>query len=420
MRQAFIIIQIGNKELDKVCEKAIVPALKSCGFDPKRVDKHNMGGLLKSEIVNFILSSDIIIADLTNERPNCYLEVGYSMGANKFRNLILTAREDHNPDSPNNKKGGPKIHFDLIGYDILFWDPTDLETFRSKLEKRIHRRTMTLPTIALAQRWDNEWIEKHKEAALAGLKRNNLSGFMEIRMVILNYQFNSNPRDLSDAAEKAQIHTFGWPIGAMYRRNLKYMPKPTTEGIITELDLENGESYDYWTLGRDGAFYLLKSLFEDKIKTEKIKSLQNSISIQTKDLEKLKRLSEEKRKPGYIFINTRIVRITESLLYAVRLYSSLKVPLNSSLLIGIRHGGLKDRELTATGERALTMLEKYKCHVDDEVYTEIETELEKVESSLFDLVEKFTQPLFEVFDYFSLNNRVLEDIVDNFVKGRVT
>ena len=86
MKTSFIVMQIGNLELDTVCEKAIVPALKNCGLDPKRVDKHNQGGLLKSEIVNFIESAVIIVADLTNERPNCYLEIGYAMGLDKFRN----------------------------------------------------------------------------------------------------------------------------------------------------------------------------------------------------------------------------------------------------------------------------------------------------------------------------------------------
>jgi hypothetical protein len=37
-----------------------------------------VGRILQSEIANFINKSKIIIADLTNERPNCYLEVGYA------------------------------------------------------------------------------------------------------------------------------------------------------------------------------------------------------------------------------------------------------------------------------------------------------------------------------------------------------
>jgi len=205
----------------------------------------------------------------------------------------------------------------------------------------------------------------------------------------LGFQMHADLDELSFAAHKSQIRTFGWPLGAMYTGNKEFMPKPSSEGIYNELDLRKGESYDYWTIKKDGSFYLLKSLFEDK------------------------------RKPGCIFFNTRIVRITEALLYSVRLYSSLKVPVDSHFLLGIRHGGLKDRILTAVGGRELTMLEDYRSSVD-EIDTEIEVELGKIESDLVDIVEKFSRPLFEIFYYFKLDRGVLEDIVDNFVKGKVT
>lgn len=165
MKQAFTIMQIGNTELDSVYHDVIAPTISKCGLEPKRVDKHNEGGLLKNEIVNFIKSSDIIVADLTNERPNCYLEVGYTMGLNKLPNLILTAREDHYQDSPNFKKDGPKIHFDLSGYDILLWGPDNLPDFKEKLERRINQRltviqsnNTTLPSPPYA-----EWISEHSE-----------------------------------------------------------------------------------------------------------------------------------------------------------------------------------------------------------------------------------------------------------------
>ena len=142
--QAFVIMQIGNDDLERVYERAIVPALRACGLGPKRVDRHNRGGLLYSEIVSFLEESDILVADLTHERPNCYLEVGYALGAGRFSNLVLTAREDHHADSTSYRPGGPKIHFDLAGYDILFWSPTRLESFGSELEKRAQRRLRLL------------------------------------------------------------------------------------------------------------------------------------------------------------------------------------------------------------------------------------------------------------------------------------
>jgi hypothetical protein len=142
--QGFVIMQIGNRDLDGIYETVLVPALRACGLDPKRVDRHTRGGLLHSEIISFLDESKIIVADLTNERPNCYLEVGYALGSGRFTNVILTAREDHNTGSPNHVPGGPKVHFDLAGYDILFWDPARPGRFRAELEKRIHRRQLLL------------------------------------------------------------------------------------------------------------------------------------------------------------------------------------------------------------------------------------------------------------------------------------
>ncbi len=144
MAQGFVIMQIGNAELDRVFERVIGPALEACGLAAKRVDRHNRGGLLPSEIVEFIDESEILVADLTNERPNCYLEVGYAIGVGKHTNLILTAREDHDAESPRHRADGPRVHFDLAAYDILFWSPERLDGFRSELEKRVRRRLLLL------------------------------------------------------------------------------------------------------------------------------------------------------------------------------------------------------------------------------------------------------------------------------------
>jgi hypothetical protein len=383
-------MQIGNSELDDVCKEAIFPALRACDLDPKRVDKHNEGRLLKSEIVGFIESSDIIIADLTNERPNCYLEVGYSMGLDKFRNLILTAREDHNQDSPNYKKGGPKVHFDLSGYDILFWSPKDTAGFREELEKRVRRRLATLPISIPTQKapWDSEWISKHREAAILGLKRIGNSGFMEIRMALPDLRLNIAQGEILRVAEQAQIHTFGWPLGVVLNRE-DARPAPKTDGIVAEITGQLGNTYDYWAIRKDGTFYLLKSLFED---------------VRAHGSE-------------YIFFNTRIIRITETLLYCVRLYSGFKVPADSRIVVGIRHGGLKGRTLSAAGRISFSHNGK---SAEDEVYTEVETTLEKIESDLVNLVQRFTQPLFVIFNFFELDRKTLEDIVNNFVAGKTT
>lgn len=385
MKEAFIIMQIGNSELDKVCRDSIIPALKSVGLNPRRVDKHNSGGLLKSEIIKFIESAEIIVADLTNERPNCYLEVGYAMGMNKFQNLILTARDNHNQDNPKHVIGGPKIHFDLRGYDILFWDIDNLKEFQEELRKRIVRRltALRLSPSSPASSWDTGWISAHQRAAFEGLKKSGQSCFMEIKMRPLGSQLNLKQAQLLETADKAQVHNFGWPIGVVLNRD-EYRPRPKSDGIVAEINA--GDSYDYWTIHYDGSFYLLKSLFEDR------------------------------RQQNTIFFDTRIVRITEALMYARNLYSGLGVSKSEPILIGIRHGNLKGRILTSADPGRL-IHESY-TSLENEVYTEINTNIEELTVNLFDLVEKFIKPLFVIFDYFEISRKVLEDIITRFINRK--
>jgi hypothetical protein len=373
--------------MDNVFITAIVPAIRACGLNPIRVDKHNNGGLLKSEIIKFIESSDLIIADLTNERPNCYLEVGYTMGLDKYRSLILTVREDHHQDSPKYKKGGPKVHFDLIGYDILFWEADNLNKYKEELETRIRRRLATL-TVNETEKtsMDYDWFEKNRIIALEGLKKQGKKQFMEAIMFLENTNLNLPQTELLNAASKAEIHTFGWPLGIVLNKE-EYKPKPRTDGIYAEIITERN-SYDYWAIKKNGYYYLINSLFE------------------------------EERKPGYIFFNTRIVRITEMLLYAVRLYTTLKVPMDSKLILRIKHSGLKDSILYCSNPSRM-FFEEGKSS-EDEVVTEIETTLEKIESDLVNIVKRFVDDLLIVFDFFKISDEVLKDIVDRFVKGEVT
>ena len=395
MGQAFVIIQIGNPELDKVYSDSIAPALISCGLEPIRVDKHTEGRLLKTEIVKFIESADMIIADLTNERPNCYLEVGYAMGLDKFRNLILTAREDHNSDSPNYKSGSHKIHFDLSGYDILFWDKDKPEEFQKELARRVRRRLTVIqpPAQKPEPYWNEDWISKHREIAVSGLKGIGRSAFMEVQMTLRDLEINVLQSELLNQARQAQIKTFGWSIGIVLDRN-ELRPRPTTDGISAEVALQDSDrergSYDYWSLGKNGNFYLLKSIFEDE------------------------------RKENTIFFNTRIVRITETLLYAARLYSGLNVPRDANYSVGIRHVGLKGRVLSVSSIARRHPPSRDKISSEDAVYSEVETTIEQTESQLVELVEKFTQPLFVVFNFFELKKDVLAEIVNKFVEGKVT
>jgi hypothetical protein len=385
MNKSFVVMQIGNDDLDNIYNTIIDPAIRACNLSPIRVDKHNEGRLLKSEIVKFIQEADIIIADLTNERPNCYLEIGYAMGLDKYRNIILTAREDHHPDSPNHVKNGPKIHFDLSGYDILFWDPSKLDLFKNELENRIRRRLLSIRPITsdVKSYLDEKWIENNRKIAQENFKVLNKTGFMELFFCLINSSINVSQTTLFTAAETSQIETFGWPIG-LVNRNPEFKPKPKTDGIFAEIIYN--KSYDYWYLTKNGTFYLFRSIFEDE------------------------------REENVIFYNTRIVQVTEALLYVSRLYTSLNINSDDKILIKIKHGGLKERVMSGSGQHIVPYT---RTSHEEEVNSELITSIEEIESSLVELVNKIIKPLFIVFDYFEVHESNIETIVNNFVKGKI-
>ncbi len=242
-----------------------------------------------------------------------------------------------------------------------------------------------------------KWFGEHKEKAFKKLQSINIRGFMEVKIHLLNSELNVSKIVLNNVSRESQIHTFGWPIAPHIEEREEYRPKPDAEGItaeiaINEKDLFGGQGkqefrYDYWSLKQDGSFYLLKSLFEDA------------------------------RKPNYLFFNTRTIRITEVLMYILNLYSKLEVNSNEPIIISIRHSGLKGRIMGAVGNRLI--FEQRKSN-EDEVNTEIQTSLKKIDENMTDVVFKFTTPLFEMFDFFSVDKKIIDDIVSNYRKGNIT
>lgn len=108
-------------------------------------------------------------------------EIAHSaLGLGKFSNLILTAREDHLPDHPSHAPGGPKIHFDLAGYDILLWHPSRPAEFRMELEKRINRRLAVRSESRTAPVENQEQSNEDRVRAIEGLLSMKFQAYMEI------------------------------------------------------------------------------------------------------------------------------------------------------------------------------------------------------------------------------------------------
>jgi hypothetical protein len=87
------------EEFDDVYQFGIYSTIRRCGYMCEKVDESLFAGSIVDRITDGIQNAEFVVADLTLEKPNVYLEVGYAWGMK--RRVILVARE------------GQRLHFDL-------------------------------------------------------------------------------------------------------------------------------------------------------------------------------------------------------------------------------------------------------------------------------------------------------------------
>ena len=232
----------------------------------------------------------------------------------------------------------------------------------------------------------NDWFSKEQARAQSSISKINLTGYMELRAGV-SYQLSKSQIELLNAVKQSEIRTFGWPIGITLESREEYRPRPYEDGIKVEVSIaeRDRKSFDYWAARSNGDFYLLQSLFEDS------------------------------RKPDQIFFDTRVVRITESLMFIESLYNKLGVPPEAKVGIQITHGGLKGRELSSASSNR-QMVSRSPAN-ENESTSEITTTLGTMSQTRVDDVRKIAEPMFMLFDFMQFNVVVYDDIVRDFERG---
>lgn len=95
------------EEFEDVYQFGIYAAVRKCGYVCEKVDESVFAGSIVERITEGIRNSEFVVADLTQEKPNVYLEVGYAWGLE--RPVIMVAREGH------------RLHFDLAHHKCIFY-----------------------------------------------------------------------------------------------------------------------------------------------------------------------------------------------------------------------------------------------------------------------------------------------------------
>ena len=223
-----------------------------------------------------------------------------------------------------------------------------------------------------------KWFKSHKEKSLRGLQKLGIKTSMEIEAQLLDSDMNITKSKMREGARKSQVRTSGWPIGVFFDDD-KYAPKPDQEGIYAEISIRERLSYDYWAIHKSVALYL---------------------NIGLPDL----------------FFDAQILRITEVFMYIKNLCINFNVPMNKKIQVMIKHDGLKGRILRSSSPLR-PLFNQYKTEVEKSPEV-INVTLEEIESDMTDIVEKFTTPLFEQFNFFNLKKTTLHKIVSDYLQGK--
>ncbi len=115
---SFFICPLDNEEVLHNYEFVIKPTVRQFHFDIQKADEISHTGTITDAILSAINRSRFLVADLTDEKPNCYYEVGYAHALGKP--VIILAKESTHR------------HFDISTYKWNFWK--DYKDLKPKFE----------------------------------------------------------------------------------------------------------------------------------------------------------------------------------------------------------------------------------------------------------------------------------------------
>jgi hypothetical protein len=128
-RQVFVVMRFGDPQLDKAYDEAIRPGILAARFSPLRIDERRNPEMIITQVLREIDRSPVVFVDLTGERPNCYMELGYALA--KEKELVLSIRGDET------------LPFDVGGRRIIRWH--DREQLKIELVRWLEEISDRLP-----------------------------------------------------------------------------------------------------------------------------------------------------------------------------------------------------------------------------------------------------------------------------------
>jgi hypothetical protein len=128
--KAFMAMQFGDKEMDKMLIECFKPAVKDTGYDLKKLDDKKESGIIDNILRQRIREARFVVVDLTHDNSGAYWEAGLAEGLGKP--VIYTCKK-----AVFDGIEGKKPHFDVNHCQTVIWDPSDPEEAKENLKATI-------------------------------------------------------------------------------------------------------------------------------------------------------------------------------------------------------------------------------------------------------------------------------------------
>jgi hypothetical protein len=99
MQTCFVSIPFGRKSLpdgrevdfDFLYNQVIWPAVEEVGIDCRRLDDYSSGATWQKSLFSALISSEVVIADISANSPNVFYEIGLRHALKRGRTILISA-----------------------------------------------------------------------------------------------------------------------------------------------------------------------------------------------------------------------------------------------------------------------------------------------------------------------------------------
>lgn len=167
MGTCFVMQPFDQGPFDQRFEDILAPAIKAAGLEPYRVDRDPKVSIPIEDIEKGIRESDMCLADITQDNPNVWFELGYAIACRK--EVVLICSKDRTTKFP----------FDIQHRTILAYPTSAPRDFKkleaditAKLKAYLEKAETLSNAVEISKVTPFEGLDQHEVVCLAALAEN--------------------------------------------------------------------------------------------------------------------------------------------------------------------------------------------------------------------------------------------------------